>query len=89
MMNLDDIKEILKALPVGDYDISEDVSLIIYRVDSSEYNDKVQISRHIDIETIFGDKYEIHENEALFENILLIYGVENKDEDEIMYRKYM
>lgn len=89
MMDSDDVKEILKELPVGDYDISEDVSLIIYRVDRFEYGDKIQISRHIDIETVFADTYEIQEDKALFEHIFSIFVIENKNEDEIMYRKYI
>ena len=70
MLSLDDVKKIVKDLPVDEYDVSDDVSLVVYRVDSFEYNEQKQVNRHIDIELIFGDRYEIHEEENLFDYIL-------------------
>lgn len=69
MLSLDDVKKIVKDLPVDEYDVSDDVSLVVYRVDSFEYNEQKQVNRHIDIELIFGDRYEIHEEE----NLLIIF----------------
>lgn len=88
MLSLDNIKEIIKYLPVDEYDVSDDVSIVAYRVDSFEYNEQKQVNRHIDIELIFGDKYEIHEGEALFEYILSLCHIENIEDDEILYKKY-
>lgn len=87
MLSLENIKEIIKDLPVGDYDVSDDVSLVVYRIDSFEYNDQRQTNRHIDIELIFGDYYEIHEGEPLFDHILSMCHIENMEEDEILYKK--
>ena len=39
-------------------------------------------------ELIFGDRYEIHEEENLFDYILSFCKVENVEEDEILYSKY-
>lgn len=88
MLSLDDVKKIVKDLPVDEYDVSDDVSLVVYRVDSFEYNEQKQVNRHIDIELIFGDRYEIHEEENLFDYILSFCKVENVEEDEILYSKY-
>lgn len=88
MLSLDNIKEIVKDLPVDEYDVSDAVSLVVYRVDSFEYNEQKQINRHIDIELIFGDRYEIHEGESLFDYILSLCRIENVEEDEILYNKY-
>ncbi len=52
MLSLDDVKKIVKDLPVDEYDVSDDVSLVVYRVDSFEYNEQKQVNRHIDIELI-------------------------------------
>lgn len=87
MLSLENIKEIIKDLPVGEYDVSDDVALVVYRIDSFEYNDQRQVNRHIDIELIFGDRYEIHEGETLFDYILSMCHIENMEEDEILYRK--
>ena len=84
MLSLDDVKKIVKDLPVDEYD----VTLVVYRVDSFEYNEQKQVNRHIDIELIFGDRYEIHEEENLFDYILSFCKVENVEEDEILYSKY-
>lgn len=40
MLSLDDVKKIVKDLPVDEYDVSDDVSLVVYRVDSFEYNEQ-------------------------------------------------
>ena len=88
MLSLNNIKEIIKYLPVDEYDVSDDVSIVAYRVDSFEYNEQKQVNRHIDIELIFGDKYEIHEGETLFEYILSLCHIENIEDDEILYKKY-
>lgn len=88
MLSLDNIKEIVKDLPVDEYDVSDAVSLVVYRVDSFEYNEQKQINRHIDIELIFGDRYEIQEGESLFDYILSLCKIENVEEDEILYNKY-
>ena len=88
MLSLDDVKKIVKDLPVDEYDVSDDVSLVVYRGDSFEYNEQKQVNRHIDIELIFGDRYEIHEEENLFDYILSFCKVENVEEDEILYSKY-
>lgn len=86
MLSLENIKEIIKDLPVGDYDVSDDVSLVVYRIDSFEYNGQRRTNRHIDIELIFGDSYEIHEGESLFDYILSMCHIENIEEDEILYK---
>lgn len=88
MLSLEDVKKIVKDLPVDEYDVSDDVSLVVYRVDSFEYNEQKQVNLHIDIELIFGDRYEIHEGENLFDYILSFCKIENVEEDEILYSKY-
>lgn len=87
MLSLENIKEIIKKLPASNYDVSDDVSFVVYCIDSFEYNDQRWTDRHIDIEFIFGDTYEIHEGEILFDYILSMCHIENMEEEEILYKK--
>lgn len=98
MINSDELNQILENLPFiserdnrADYDLSEDISRIVYYVDIFECGNSDIVSRHIDIDFIFGDCYELHEEDALFQSIFTRYNLQTITEDSeqeiILYQK--
>lgn len=98
MINSDELNQILENLPFiserdnrADYDLSEDISRIVYYVDIFECGNSDIVSRHIDIDFIFGDCYELHEEDALFQSIFTQYNLQTITEDSeqeiILYQK--
>lgn len=73
MITMDDLKQISRKVSLEngilDDNLSEDVSEIVYRMDMFECGDTLITDRHIDIEYSFGDYYEVHEDNPLFEFI--------------------
>lgn len=65
MINSEELNQILENLPFiierdnsADYDLSEDVSSIVYYINIFKCGNSDVVSRHIDIEFIFGDYFE-------------------------------
>lgn len=98
MINSDELNQILENLSFiierdnhADYDLSEDVSRIVYYVDIFECGSSNIISRHIDIDFIFGDCYELHEEDALFQSIFTRCNLqtiaEDSEQEIILYQK--
>lgn len=98
MINSDELNQILENLPFiserdnrADYDLSEDISRIVYYIDIFECGNSDIVSRHIDIDFIFGDCYELHEEDALFQSIFTRYNLQTITEDSeqeiILYQK--
>lgn len=58
MLTTDEVKRIIGQLSLGtDNHLIEEISRIVYRVDVFRCGDTPIISRHIDIEFMFGDYY--------------------------------
>ena len=92
MITMDDVKQISQKISlengISDDDLSEDVSEIVYRVDVFECGDTPIIDRHIDIEYSFGDCYEVHEDNPLFQFICELCSLSLAQEEEkiILYQ---
>ena len=92
MITMDDIRQISKKISlengISDDDLSEDVSEIVYRVDVFECGDTPIIDRHIDIEYSFGDCYEVHEDNPLFQFVCELCSLSLAQEEEkiILYQ---
>ena len=89
MITIDDVKQISSKISLGngisDDTLSEDISEIVYRIDVFECGDTPIIDRHIDIEYSFGDCYEVHDNNPLFQFICALCNLSLKqDEEEII-----
>ncbi len=89
MLTIDDVRQISNKISlkngISDDNLSEDVSEIVYRVDVLECNDTPIIDRHIDIEYSFGDYYEVHEENPLFQFICTLCNLSFAlDEEEII-----
>lgn len=73
MITMDDVNQISRKVSLEngilDNNLSEDISEIVYRMDMFECGDTPITDRHIDIEYSFGDYYEVHEDNPLFEFI--------------------
>ncbi len=73
MITFDDVKKMSHKISlengISDNDLSENVSEIVYRIDVFECDDAPIIDRHIDIEYSFGDYYEVHEENPIFQFI--------------------
>lgn len=98
MKNSDELNQILENLPFiiegdnsADYNLSEDVSSIVYYVDIFECGNSDIISRHIDIDFIFGDCYELHEEDALFQAIFTRCNLQTitkaSEQEIVLYQK--
>ena len=89
MITIDDVKQISQKISsemgLSDDKLWEDIYCIVYRVDVFPCDDKSVISRHIDVQYLFGEYYEVQENTSLYEfictmcNLPLLY-----DEKEII-----
>ena len=72
MLTEDEVNKIMEAITSANHtdfdgDLCEEISEIAYCVDRFEFDDDCEISRHIDIEFTFGEYFEIHEGDALYE----------------------
>ena len=92
MLTMDEIRQISKKISlengIPDDNLSEDVSEIVYRTDVFECGDTPIIDRHIDIEYSFGDYYEVHEDNPLFQFIceLCSLSLAQEEEEIILYQ---
>ena len=92
MITMDDIRQISQKISLengtSDDDLSEDVSEIVCRTDAFECGDTPIIDRHIDIEYSFGDCYEVHEDNPLFQFICELCGLSlaHEEEEIILYQ---
>ena len=92
MITMDDIRQISQKISfengISDDDLSEDVSEIVCRTDVFECGDTPIIDRHIDIEYSFGDYYEVHEDNPLFQFICELCSLSfvQKEEEIILYQ---
>lgn len=93
MITIDSVKEINKKIALenglSDDNLSEDVSKIVYRIDVFECGDTPIINRHIDIEYSFGDYYEVHEENPLFQFICVLCNLslaQVEEEEIILYQ---
>ncbi|MDE7327770.1 MAG: hypothetical protein K2N63_16080 [Lachnospiraceae bacterium] len=92
MITVDDVKQISQKISlengISDDNLSEDVSEIVYRIDVFECDDTSIIDRHIDIEYSFGDFYEVHEDNPLFQFICTLCNLSLAQEKEeiILYQ---
>ncbi len=88
MLTMDDVRQISQRISlengISDNDLSEDVSEIVYCTDVFECGDTPIIARHIDIEYSFGDYYEVHEDNPLFQFICALCGLSFAQEEEII-----
>ena len=96
MIDINELKDILVKLPHENIDkdidkLVEDVFLVVYQVDMFECGDINIINRHIDIEYEYGEFYEIHEGDNLYDDIFALCNLNvNKKEqntDIIIYQK--
>lgn len=92
MLTIDDVRQISNKISlengISDENLSEDVSEIVYRVEVFECNDAPTIDRHIDIEYSFGDYYEVHEENPLFQFICALCDLSfaQGEEEIILYQ---
>ena len=92
MITIDDVKQISQKISLEngilDDNLSEDVSEIVYRIDVFECDDTPIIDRHIDIEYSFGDYYEVHEENPLFQFICTLCNLSlaEGEEEIILYQ---
>lgn len=89
MITFDDVKKISHKISlengISDNDLSENVSEIVYRIDVFECDDAPIIDRHIDIEYSFGDYYEVHEENPIFQFICALCSLSlTQEEGEII-----
>lgn len=94
MLTFNDVKEVVrqlseKMLSEYDLDLCEDVSSIVYYNDLYKYCENNIINRHIDIEFIFGEYYELHEEDELFQYICSLHELPALIEQDqiILYQK--
>lgn len=70
MITMEEIKQISGRLSlengIANDNLAEDISSIVYRIDVFECGSTHRIDRHIDIEYIFGDYFEVREGTSLF-----------------------
>ena len=93
MITINDVKQISKKISlengISENDLSEDVSEIVYRTDVFECVYAAVIDRYIDIEYSFGDYYEVHEENPLFQFICALCNLSFAlEEEEIILYQY-
>lgn len=86
MLTKDDVREALKIYG-SSYDMSEDVSLVVFRRDSFECSDFDYEDVHIDIEFEYGDFLELHEDDTAFEYISKLCSLPTDAEELVLYGK--
>lgn len=73
MITIDSVKQINQKISLenglSDDNPCEDITNIVYRIDTFGCGDSSIIDRHIDIEYFFGEYYEIYEENPLFQSI--------------------
>ena len=94
MLTNNDVKEIIKQLSEKmlseyDLDLCGDVYSIVYYNDSYKCGENNIIDRHIDIEFVFGEYHELHEEDRLFQYVcsLCDLNVLMKQDKIILYKK--
>lgn len=93
MITINEVKQIANKLSLEKLSTSEDlindISCIIYRNNVFECGNATIISRHIDIEFSFGEYYEIHETNSVFQYICTLCNLPLlQDEQEfVIYQK--
>lgn len=93
MLTFHDVKKIIKQLSekmLLEYDaaLCEDVSAIVYYNDLYKCGENNIIDRHIDIEFIFGEYYELHDEDELFQYIYELCELSSvmKEGKKILYQ---
>ena len=95
MLSLEDVNEICQGLSLEimgrlEEDFSEDVSCIVYYHDICECGDVSIYHRHIDIEFVYGECYEIQEGMRLFQDICRLCDlslVGDKEEGIVIFQR--
>lgn len=94
MITINEVKQIISKLSLEKYHTSDDdlinnISCIIYRNDVFEYGNITTNSRHIDIEFLYGEYYEIHETTSLFQFICALCNLPLLQEEQelVIYQK--
>lgn len=89
VITLENIKEFLRKIQLDENSLSsDDVYLIAYRIDCFNCGDEKIIMKHIDIEFDFGECYEIHEGEELYNYIYELCNLDEiKEAEKILYMK--
>lgn len=86
MITIDNVKQISKKISLENGilndNLSEDISEIVYRIDVFECDNAPKIDRHIDIEYSFGDYYEVHEENPLFQFICALCNLSLAQEEK-------
>ena len=92
-ITIDEAKRISQKISlangVPDDTVSEDIAEIAYRTDVFECGDTPVIDRHIDIDYSFGDHYEVHEDDPLFQFICTLCSLSSaqaEEEEIILYQ---
>ncbi len=91
MLTLEEVKQIcgkvsMELTGAEEDSLWEDVSSIVYRLDTFDCVDMVICDRHIDIEYSFGDCYEIKEDAPLFQWICERCGLHPAGEETVLYQ---
>ena len=86
MLTKDDIREVLKIYG-SSYDMSEDVSLVVFCRENFEYSDLDYADVHIDIEFEYGDFLELHEDDPAFQYISKLCTLPTDAEEIVLYSK--
>ncbi|MDE7425822.1 MAG: hypothetical protein K2N51_19350 [Lachnospiraceae bacterium] len=94
MLVFNNVKEIVKQLSEKmlseyDLDLCEDVSSIVYYNDLYKCDGNDIMDRHIDIEFVFGEYYELHDEDELFHYICSLCELPEliNQEEIILYQK--
>lgn len=88
LITLENIKEFLRIIQLNENSLSRDVHLIAYRIDCFDCGDEKIIMKHIDIEFDFGECYEIHQGEELYNYIYEFCNLDEiKENEKILYMK--
>lgn len=87
MLTRNEVMEICNRLSMEnaeilDYDIAEEISSIVYRIDVYITGNERIICRHVDLEYSYGEYYEICEDNALFEYISTVCYLPLLQEDQ-------
>lgn len=93
MITIDSVKQISQKISLenslSNDNLSGDVTEIVYQMDVFECGDTPIIDRHIDIEYFFGDYYEVHEENPLFQFICVLCNLslaQVEEEEIILYQ---
>lgn len=96
MITREEIKKIIRKIDLeknisSENYLSEDVEHIVYRVDFLECGSHNMINKHIDIEFAFGEYFELHEGENLYQYIFKLCNLTDikaeKETEILLYQK--